>query len=69
MPGEPVPHRSRYQGALRYIEAMTLDNAFDLQARNKKIFKKNWISNRGEIALRLIRAVHDKAIDSVAIDA
>lgn len=54
---------------MRYIEAMTLDNAFDLQARNKKIFKKNWISNRGEIALRLIRAVHDKAIDSVAIDA
>ena len=67
MPGEPVSNRSRYLGALRYIEAKTLDNAFDLRARNKTMFKKILIANRGEIAVRLIRAVHDMDIDSVAI--
>jgi acetyl/propionyl-CoA carboxylase alpha subunit len=53
--------------ALRYIEMKTSDKALTLRARIQPMFKKILIANRGEIAVRLIRAAHDMDIDSVAI--
>jgi acetyl/propionyl-CoA carboxylase alpha subunit len=52
---------------LRYIESKTSDPALNVRVRRLTMFKKILIANRGEIAVRLIRAAHDMDIDSVAI--